>query len=264
MGDNLQFVRYLTVLRERYPTARIYYWCLRPLERLFAGFAARYDIELLPEVIPGGVPPIDYQIALLTIPLRLGARLETIPTEVPYLAPSDEAVARWDARLNALPGKKVGVVWVSGDTYVFHKFRTMALSQLKPLFDLEGISWVSLQKGPGAAQIAENGLSSRINDWMDEVVDFADTAALIAGLDLVISVDTSVPHLAGAMGKPVWLLDRYDTDWRWLLDRADSPWYPSMRIFRQTAFGDWPSVVSPVVEALRRWGASGSNPAACV
>lgn len=263
MGDNLQFVRYLKVLRERYPTARIYYWCLRPLERLFAGFAARYGIELLPEVIPGGVPPIDYQAALLTIPLRLGARLETIPAEVPYLTPPDDAVARWSARLNALPGKKVGVVWVSGETYVFHKSRTMALSQLKPLLDVEGISWVSLQKGPGAAQIAEGGLSSRITDWMDEVEDFADTAALIAGLDLVISVDTSVPHLVGAMGKPVWLLDRYDTDWRWLLDRTDSPWYPSMRIFRQTAFGDWSSVVSPAAGALRRWVASGADAASC-
>jgi len=253
MGDNLQFVRYLKILRDRYPTARIYYWCLRPLFRLFSAYAAECGVELLPEVIPGGVPPIDYHVALLTIPERVGTTLTTIPAEVPYLRAPADLVEKWRERLAGLEGKRVGLVWASGETYLFHMFRTMALSQLKPLLDVPGISWVSLQKGCGKNQIAAEGLSEKILDLMDEAEDFADTAAIIANLDLVISVDTSVPHLAGAMGVPVWLVDRFDTDWRWLLNRSDSPWYPSMRIFRQTAFGDWDSLVPRVAEALYEW-----------
>lgn len=253
MGDNIQFVRYLRVLRDRYPAARIYYWGLKPLVRLFADLAASCGVELLPETIPGGVPPIDYHIALLTIPERLGTTLDTIPADVPYLAPPSGLAGKWAQRLAGLKGKKVGLVWASGETYQFHMFRTMQLAQLARLLDVPGISWVSLQKGSGAAQIEAEGLSGRIVNLMDEVEDFADTAAIIANLDLVISVDTSVPHLAGAMGVPVWLLDRFDTDWRWLLGRSDSPWYPTMRIFRQTSFGDWASVVDPAARALAAW-----------
>ncbi|MEI7611291.1 MAG: tetratricopeptide repeat protein [Betaproteobacteria bacterium] len=253
MGDNLQFVRYLRVLRERYPTARIYYWCLKPLFRLFSSYAASCGVELLPETVPGGVPPIDYHIALLTVPERLGTRLESIPAEVPYLTPSADLVKAWAVKLAGLNGKKVGLVWASGEAYLFHKFRTMQLEQLKPLLEIEGISWVSLQKGDAKSQIAAQGLTDKIVDLMDGAEDFADTAAIIANLDLVISVDTSVPHLAGAMGVPVWLLDRFDTDWRWLLDRTDCPWYPTMRIFRQTSFADWSSVVPRVVDALSAW-----------
>ena len=250
MGDNLQFVRYLPLLRQRYPEAKIYFWCLPPLYRLFAGCAAHWGIEALPPTVVGGLPPIDVQIALLSLPLRLETELATIPADVPYILPDPALVAKWAARLGDLPGKKVGVVWASGEIYAFHRFRTVKLRQLEPLFDVQGISWVSLQKGSGESQIESEGLSGKIFNPMSEVEDFADTAALIANLDLVISVDTSVPHLAGAMGVPVWLLDRFDTDWRWLLDRSDSPWYPSMRIFRQTAFGDWNTVMPFAAEAL--------------
>ncbi len=260
MGDNLQFVRYLKILRERYPESRIYYWCLRPLFRLFSVYAAECGVELLPETIPGGVPPIDYHVALLTIPERLGTTLQTIPAEVPYLKPPAELVEHWGRRLAGLQGKRVGLVWASGETYLFHMFRTMRLKQLKPLLEVPGISWVSLQKGSGVSQIAAEGLSDLVLDLMDEAADFADTAAIIANLDLVISVDTSVPHLAGAMGAPVWLMDRFDTDWRWLLDREDSPWYPSMRIFRQTSFGDWDSVLPRVVSALEEWSSGAASP----
>ena len=253
MGDNLQFVRYLGVLRARYPGAKIYYWCLPPLFHLFSTYAAECDVELLPETVPGGLPPFDYQIALLTIPGRLGTTLETIPASVPYLKAPQNLADQWAERLAALPGKKIGLVWASGETYLFHKFRTMRLEQLSPLLQIPGVSWVSLQKGGGAAQLAEESWAGRIFDPMGEVDDFAGTAAIIANLDLVISVDTSVPHLAGAMGKPVWLLDRFDTDWRWLLGRNDSPWYPTMRIFRQTAFAHWDSVVPKVVGALAAW-----------
>ena len=253
MGDNLQFVRYLPLLRQRYPDSKIYFWCLPPLYRLFAENAAAWGIEALPPTVAGGLPPIDLHIALLSLPWRLGTDLATIPAAVPYLRPDPTLVEQWGARLQALPGKKVGVVWASGEVYTFHRFRTVRLRQLEPLLAVEGVSWVSLQKGSGARQIEDEGLSGKVFNFMDEVEDFADTAALIANLDLVVSVDTSVPHLAGAMGVPVWLLDRFDTDWRWLLDRSDSPWYPSMRIFRQTAFGDWDTVMAPAAQALAGW-----------
>lgn len=260
MGDNLQFIRFLRVLRDRYPSARIYYWGLRPLTRLFAEFAADCKVEILPETIPGGVPQIDYHIALLSIPRHLGTTLDTIPPQDPPLQPPEELVARWRERLSGLKGKKVGLVWASGETYLFHMFRTMRLAQLKPLLDIEGISWVSLQKGGASQQIEAEGLAGRIYDAMGEVEDFADTAAIIANLDLVLSVDTSVAHLAGAMGAPVWLLDRFDTDWRWLLNRSDSPWYPSLRIFRQTSFANWDSVVSEVHSALAGWALGSTVP----
>lgn len=259
MGDNLQFVRYLPLLRQRYPDSKIYFWCLEPLSRLFHDCATSWGIDALPPVVVGGLPPIDVQIALLTVPYRLGTVLETIPGDVPYISASPALVDKWAARLAGLPGKKVGVVWASGEIYAFHKFRTVRLKQLQSLLDVPGVSWVSLQKGSGASQIAEEGLGDRILDLMNEVEDFADTAAIIANLDLVISVDTSVPHLAGAMGVPVWLLDRFDTDWRWLLERTDSPWYPSMRIFRQVEFGDWVPVMGNAAAALAAW-VSGSQP----
>ncbi len=253
MGDNLQFIRYLPLLRRRYPDSKIYFWCLPPLFRLFHFCAAEWGIEALPPTVPGGLPPFDVQIALLSLPYRMGTELATIPADVPYLRAAPELVAKWAPRLASLPGKKVGLVWASGEVYALHKFRTVRLQQLNSLLEVEGISWVSLQKGNGASQIVEEGLSGRILDLMDEAEDFADTAAMMAHLDLVISVDTSVPHLAGALGTPVWLLDRFDTDWRWLLDRTDSPWYPGMRIFRQAALGDWNSAVSPAAEALAVW-----------
>lgn len=253
MGDNIQFIRYLPVLRKRYPGARIYFWCLAPLYRLFQECAAAWGIEALPPTIAGGLPPIDYQVALLTLPLRLATVLASIPAEVPYIKAPSELREKWAERLAHLPGKKIGLVWASGEIYAYHRFRTIRLKQLESLFAAEGVSWVSLQKGSGASQIAEEGFDAKIFDPMDTVEDFADTAAIIANLDLVISVDTSVPHLVGALGVPVWLLDRFDTDWRWLLDRSDCPWYPTMRIFRQTTFGDWGPVMDATANALTDW-----------
>ncbi|MDR2452924.1 MAG: FkbM family methyltransferase, partial [Candidatus Accumulibacter sp.] len=253
LGDNLHFARYLPLLRRHHPQARICLWCLPQLYRLFESCAAAWGVETLPPVMPGGLPPYDAQIALLSLPWRMGTTLDNIPADVPYLAPPPALVEKWTARLGPLPGKKVGLVWASGETYAQHKFRTVRLKQLEPLLGVGGVRWVSLQKGRGASQIVSEGFSHLILNPMDEVEDFADTAAIVANLDLVISVDTSVPHLAGAMGKPVWLLDRFDTDWRWLLERADSPWYPTMRIFRQTRFGEWAPVVARMREALRAW-----------
>jgi FkbM family methyltransferase len=259
-GDNVQFARYLPLLSRRYPRARILYRCRKQLFRLFSFNAPSWGIELCPEAAPP--PPFDTHLALLSLPLRTGTTLESIPADIPYLAPPPELAERWSARLAPLPGKKVGLVWSGSDIYSAQKTRSVSLKQLAPLFAVGGINWVSLQKGSGAGQIAGEGLTDRIADLMDEAEDFADTAAIIARLDLVISVDTAVLHLAGALGKPAWMLNRFDTDWRWLVGREDSPWYPTIRIFRQTALGDWDSVISRMAQALSGWVSEhGASPA---
>ncbi|MDR2614012.1 MAG: FkbM family methyltransferase [Candidatus Accumulibacter sp.] len=259
-GDNLQFARYLPLLHRRYPRARIHYWCPQSLLRLFESHATAWGVGILSKTAEP--PPFDAHLALLSLPWKMGTELENIPADIPYLVPSPELSAKWAARLEPLSGRKVGLVWSGSESYAAQKFRAIHLKQLAPLFEIGGIYWVSLQKGNDAGQIAEEGLTGRILDVMDEVEDFADTAAIVANLDLVISVDTSVLHLAGALGKPAWLLNRFDTDWRWLLDREDSPWYPTLRIFRQTSLGGWDSVLPRVEEALADWvRAGGGDPA---
>jgi tetratricopeptide (TPR) repeat protein len=202
-------------------------------------------------------PEFDVHCPLLSLPLALGTTLETIPAAVPYLAADpDQALAR-RIRLAAVPGLHVGLVW-SGNPRTTHRGlaavdrrRSMPLSLLAPLGTVPGVTFVSLQKGHRADEAKTPPLGMTLHDWTDELWDFADTAALIAGLDLVIGVDTSVVHLAGALGKPVWVLNRYDACWRWLYGRTDSPWYPTMRLFRQSRFGDWDAVIDEVVAALR-------------
>jgi hypothetical protein len=136
---------------------------------------------------------------------------------------------------------------------VVDRRRSLQLRQFAPFAAVPGIQWVNLQKGPPASQLASPPRGLQILDLMDQVDDFADTAALLAHLDLVITVDTSVAHLAGALGKPVWMLSRYDACWRWLRDRSDSPWYPTMRIYRQPRPGDWDAVIEHVAADLRAW-----------
>jgi tetratricopeptide (TPR) repeat protein len=203
-------------------------------------------------------PAFDLHCPLLSLPLALGTTLETIPATIPYLAADPDQERAWRIRLAALPGLRVGLVWAGnprpGDpaSNAIDRRRSMSLSQMAPLGAVPGVSFVSLQKGHRAdeAKAPPAGMMV-LHDWTDELWDFADTAALIAGLDLVISVDTSVVHLTGALGKPVWVLNRYDACWRWLYGRTDSPWYPTARLFRQSSYGDWDGVIAEVVTALR-------------
>ena len=163
---------------------------------------------------------------------------------------------RWRERL-AGDGLKVGLVWAGAarkdqpNANVVDRRRSMQLAQFAPLADVPRLRFVSLQKGPPADETRQPPQHMAIADCTDELDDFADTAALISALDLVISVDIAVVHLAGGMGKPVWILSRFDGCWRWLLDRDDSPWYPTARLFRQTSPGDWADVVERVTAALR-------------
>jgi tetratricopeptide (TPR) repeat protein len=206
------------------------------------------------EVVAFGdpLPPIDLRCPMLSLPRVLGTnRVEDIPAATSYLRADPAAVARWRRRTEALPGLRVGLVWHGNPEDVrMDRRRSMALAHMAALAEVPAVSLVSLQVGDAARQLSGSPLAGTVHDWTDEFADFADTAALIEALDLVIGVDTAVVHLAGALGKPVWLLNRFDTCWRWLLGRDDSPWYPTLRQFRQPSAGDWQGVMERVRAAL--------------
>jgi hypothetical protein len=170
---------------------------------------------------------------------------------VPYLEIEPSESERWKQRL-AGPARvvKVGLVWAGNKENLNDLNRSIRLSMLSPLAAVEWVDFYSLQKGEPAAQATSDGAGFNLIDFTDELQNFDHTAALIQNLDLVISVDTSVAHLAGALGKPVWIMVPFSSDWRWMLGREDSPWYPSMRLFRQKAAGDWKDVVGRVTTAL--------------
>jgi Flp pilus assembly protein TadD len=254
LGDTLQFCRYAALIE---PSAKVVLEVQAPLVKLLARLPGVAQV-----VAPGAaVAPFDLHCPLLSLPRVLGATLATIPAAMPYLSAAPEAAAAWRERLAGLPGLKVGLVWAGesrtgvGRPSAIDARRSMALSALAQLAELARVSFVSLQKGKPAAQAADPPPGMSLTDFTADLSDFADTAALIDNLDLVISVDTSVAHLAGGMGKPVWLLNRYDTCWRWLLERDDSPWYPTLRQFRQPSPGDWQTVVAAVRDALHRLAA---------
>lgn len=217
------------------------------------------------EIVTKGEPLPEFELhsPMMSLPMVFGTRVETIPGAVPYLHADSAKAARWRERLESEMWRqgqrnnlKVGLVWAGGvrayqlNADRIDRRRSLLLSQLAPLAKVPGVVFVSLQKGVPAAQAQASPEGMTLLDWNDELRDFADTAALVQCLDLVICVDTAVAHLAGALGKPVWLLNRFDTCWRWLLEREDSPWYPTMRVFRQPKFGDWPSVIAQVRETL--------------
>jgi hypothetical protein len=196
----------------------------------------------------------------MSLPHAVGTTLETIPATTPYLTADPADVAHWRDRLAGLAGLRVGLCWAGGRTRNLRQIandrrRSITLDMLASLGEISGVQFISLQKGPPAAEAARPPQGMELHDFTEDLHDFADTAALIEGLDLVISVDTAVAHLAGALGKPVWVLNRFDTDFRWLQNRDDSPWYPSLRQFRQPTPGEWHSVINRARGALQRLAA---------
>jgi tetratricopeptide (TPR) repeat protein len=237
LGDTLQFVRFVPAVAER--GGRVVLEVPQPLVRLVRTVAGG------PEVVPAGdpLPAFDCHCPLLSLPRVFKTNLTTIPNTVPYLSVPEEASAAWAERIATIPGLRVGVVW-AGTTVA-----AIDLQLLRPLWEIAGISWFSLQMGDQSGDIALlDGV--RIADLSPWLADFAETAAAVCQLDLVITVDTSVAHLAGALGRPTWLLLPNRPDWRWLLDREDSPWYPTARLFRQRQAGDWPNVAREVAATL--------------
>lgn len=245
MGDMIQFVRYAAELAARGATVHVEAPPeLADLFRAVPGVTA---------VVPcdGPYPACDYQAPMLSLPQRCGTRLDTIPSPPRYIVTDASRRVRWREALGPNTRPRVGVAWAGNPDHVRDAMRSLPLAALSPLLALSGIEWIGLQKGAAAAEMAALPPRLALRDMAAIANDFADTAALIAELDLVIAVDTSVVHLAGALGAPTWLLLDAANDWRWLERHADSPWYPSVRLLRQAQRGDWGSVVEAAVADLR-------------
>ena len=258
LGDILQFCRYVPLAKAL--GARVLLALPSTLMRLFSRFNG---VDSLVE-FGSALPAFDLHCPLMSLPLAFKTfAAHQIPANIPYLNPPPALVETWAQRLGAKTRPRVGLVWNGGfrpnlpKAWAINERRNMPFANIAQL-NRADIDFYSLQKGEQAEKALE---SERIQHWpgpnfhifSQDIKDYADTAALVAHLDLVIAVDTSVVHLAGAMGKPVWLLNRFDSCWRWLLEREDSVWYPSLRIFRQPKLGDWESVITEVQLALTRW-----------
>ncbi|WP_459904643.1 tetratricopeptide repeat protein [Caballeronia sp. HLA56] len=255
-GDTIQFSRYLPELKVR-GLDRLTVVCPPALVALIGAMDC-VDACIAPADLHA-LPAHDYSCFLMSLPFLMGTTLATIPSTVPYLRAPREKVEFWRARLPA-GTLKAGIAWTGEprpglrDAFAAFSRRWLAARQCERLLTLPGVHFVSLQKGATArAECAALPDAWRLSDPMNEVADFADTAALIESLDLVMSVDTSVAHLAGALGKPLWIPLCSNACWRWLAGRDDSPWYPTARLFRQQAPGDWDDVIERVADALTVW-----------
>jgi tetratricopeptide (TPR) repeat protein len=243
LGDTLQFCRYV------------------PLVKALGGtvvLEAQYELKHLLGTLEGvdvfverglPLPPFDLHCPLLSLPQALRTELSTIPNRVPYVQADPERIAKWNEKLGDSTRPRIGLVWSGNPKHLNDRNRSMPLSSLLPLMT-DDFEWISLQKVI-REEDAEALASSPLRHFGDELVDFSDTAALLQTVDYVLSVDTSVAHLAGALGRPLWVLLPHTPDFRWLLDREDSPWYPQAKLFRQSKAGDWDGVVEQLGAALR-------------
>jgi tetratricopeptide (TPR) repeat protein len=244
LGDTIHFIRYLPRVAQY--GGRVLIEAPEPLIRLLR------QLPGAEQWIPKGqpLPQFDVQCPLMSLPGIFGTTPSTIPPLNDLLRPDPELAEAWHRRLQQQPpGLRVGLAWAGSKKHKNDRNRSIPLSLLAPLA-APGVQFYSLQKGDATAQATQASGQMSITDWTQELHDFADTAALIDQLDLIISVDTAVAHLSAAMGKPTWLLLPFVPDWRWLRDREDTPWYPSMRLFRQTKIGDWPDVIQRAAGAL--------------
>lgn len=248
LGDNLMMMRYLPELL-RQGCRKLVVNSRPELSRIFRHLPYPVEVVETEEALRSGT--YDYHCPLTSLPHLLGTRLETIPREVPYIFVPEDMKRQWAERLAPLPGLKVGLVWAGNKVLARDALRSVSFETYEPLKMIPGITFISLQKGESAEQARHTDWIVR--DYIEECRDFLDTAALVENLDLVISVDTSTVHLAGALGKPVWLLNRFESEWRWMIDREYSPWYPSIRIFRQPALHDWTSAVAQIIRELDAW-----------
>jgi tetratricopeptide (TPR) repeat protein len=247
LGDNIQFVRYLPMIKARGGT--VIFETLKPLIALLKDFPGADQIV---ENHPDGKPSVDFDVytSLLDMPNIFATTLDTIPAEIPYIHADPVKAEYWRNKL-AGPYFKVGIVWAGSPTHGNDRYRSCRLECFAPLTTIDNMCLFGLQKGKASTQMEETTGILPIINISKEFDDFTDTAAAIENLDLVISVDTSVLHLAGAMGKPVWALLPYAPEWRWMLNRRDSPWYPTMRLFRQKEWGQWEPVFNQVAQELK-------------
>lgn len=245
LGDAIQCVRYCSVIQSR--GVEVVLECQRELVRLFRS---------LPEitmVVPHGdpLPDCDARLAMTSLPRVMQTTLETVPCNIPYLVPPANLVAEWEQRMGPSGSDlRVGIVWSNARKLKVLQNQSCPLDAIMRLQGIPGVTLFSLQLGDAATELQTLPRSLRPVDLTGGIVDMADTAAIISHLDLIISIDTAVAHLGGAMGKPVWILLSRLADWRWMLEREDSPWYPTMRLFRQKTAGDWSGLIADVRSAL--------------
>jgi Tfp pilus assembly protein PilF len=250
LGDTIQFCRYGKLLRAR--GARVVMSVQQPLYRLLGHLGP--DVEVIKQDETPAA--FDYHCPLMSLPLALGTTLENIPSERRYIRADERLREQWAVRLPPRTKPRIGVVWSGSAKHKNDLNRSMDLATIAPLFSAD-THWISLQQEPRDGEAALLRQFDRFIHYGDALSDFSDTAALIESLDLVISVDTSVAHLAGAMGKPVWILLPYNSDWRWLTHRDDSPWYPTARLFRQGDARSWEDVIARVHAALHGFARRG-------
>ena len=254
LGDTLQFCRYVEPVADL--GARVILQVQPPVVKVLEGLQRVANVMAAGEPLPA----FDYWCPLLSLPLVFGTTVETIPARVPYLRSRPEKRLFWTEKLGAKTKPRVGLVWSGGfranqpELWALNNRRNIPLAKFASLKHPD-IEFYSLQKGqPAQSELADllaHGWSGpHLIDWTHLLEDFSDTAALIEQMDLVISVDTSTAHLTGALGKPVWILNRFDSCWRWLRERSDSPWYPSARLYRQERYGDWEGVLQRVAHDL--------------
>ncbi len=248
VGDTIQFARFIPLVAER--GGKIVVECQAAIAPVIGGIAG------VARTVAQGQPlgEFDVHFPLLSLPLAFGPTAQSVPGKVPYVFADERIVADWKSKIPA-GGKtlRVGLAWAGNPKHKNNRIRSCAPGVLTPLGAVEGVSFFSLQKQ--ADSLPE---SMRIVDWTAELTDYAQTAALLSLLDLVICVDTSVAHLAGAMGRPTWVMLPTTPDWRWMLEREDSPWYPTVRLFRQKKAGDWAGVVQRVAAELQKASAGKS------
>jgi hypothetical protein len=245
-GDALHFIRLVPPA-----TARGGRWILECQPELVTLFDKTPGVE---RIIPRGqpLPDFDMQIPLQSLPRVLKITLQNVPSEVPYLKPPAERVERWAAKLAGETRLRVGLAW-AGRQGGKGDLRTNSIDVFAPLVSVAGVKFFSLQKGGGGDLPQSPPPGMNLADFTGELGDFADTAALVRNLDLVVTVDTSIAHLARALARPVWVLIPFTTDFRWLHKRTDSPWYPTMRLFSEPVAGDWATPIAQMVQALREF-----------
>jgi tetratricopeptide (TPR) repeat protein len=244
LGDALMVMRYLPLLQAR-GAAVVTVQCDATLVRVMRAMGVD---DVVTEISPVARDRFDMQCSMMSLPFLFGTRSETIPNAVPYLDVPPDLCASWSARLAGVSRPRIGVAWAGNRTLSDDARRSIRLTEFAPLLRRRDVRWISLQKGEGAAQWDQ--ASREPSPFIDACNDFMDTAGLIANLDLVVTVDTAVAHLAGALGRRVYLLNRFGSEWRWGLEREDSPWYPTLRQFRQRRPGEWSDVIARVGQAL--------------
>jgi hypothetical protein len=248
LGDTIQFIRYAPIVKQHGATVIVE--CQKPLLGLLQGCPGVDQLVGQGDAIAG----FDVHAPLLSVPGILKTTVETVPARIPYLFPKPALVEHWRTRLIQLGGFKIGIAWQGNPRYPNDRFRSIPLRCFAPLAQVPAVRLISLQKGPGAEQLAEVRNLFPIADLAGELDQqsgpFVDTAAVMKNLDLVITSDTAAAHLAGALGAAVWVALPSAPDWRWSLDRCDSPWYPTMRLFRQRDWGNWQDVFEEIEQAL--------------